>query len=230
MRSKKFADGASPVEYSSGVSLSVAHGLHTIDVSNPVVFMDISASGGPVPRAREMRLHVELFANVNPLLARNFYSFSTGEFSRVVGGRDVPCGYYSSCFFDAVPGKSLTGGDVITNNGSTNISSLQSPSAAKLSAHALIAKLPASALERCCGFVYAVATAAGTAGSQFRIVFQADSLPEDLSGLIGRVVVRAAEDMPQVVAFLQDCTKCVWSSQRAAANASLPFVALCGEM
>ncbi len=238
MRSKKFPDTAPTSDYAAGVPLAAGHGFPSLDAGNPIVFLDISTTtsgmGGHNHRPKETRLFIELLANVNPLLARNFYAFCTGEFTRVVAGRDAPCGYKDSFFFDAEPGRSLTGGDVITKNGASNVSSLQVPGAAKLSIPPLITKLPSAATSCCCGWVYAVATAAGTAGSQFRMTFPGDVLPQDLSGVIGRMVVRAGpaalDDVAAVLAVLQECTKHVWSAQRGAAHAAYPAVVLCGEM
>jgi cyclophilin family peptidyl-prolyl cis-trans isomerase len=230
MRSRKVPDTASPAEYAAGVPLAAGHGFQVLEPTNPVVFLDLAIAGGP-QRRRETRLYVELLAHVNPLLARNFYAFCTGDFTRLSEGREVPCGYKGAAFFEAVPGRSLTGGDVVTNSGSTNVSSLSTPAAAKLSAPPLLATLPAAALRNCCGFVYAVATATGTAGSQFRVVFPAEEVPPaSLGGIVGRLIARTPGDVEGTLAALQEATKAVWSAQRGAAGTALPYVALCGEM
>ena len=230
MKNKKVADAAVPADYSAGVALSVSHGFPVLDAFNPVVFLDIVCNSNRGNAQRQHRFFVELLANVNPLLARNFYNFCTGDFSRVKGGREQPCGYQGTVFFDAVPGKSLSGGDVVTNTGSANISSLQQPSSAKLSAAPAVPKLPASSSSNCCGYVFCIATATGTAGSQFRMSFGGEELPVDLAGLLGRLIVRTSTDIPAVLEALQEMTKQVWSAQRAAAHSSFPIVEQCGEM
>lgn len=87
--------------------LSPSHGFQTLNVINPVVFLDFPFG----------TVHVELYAHTSPVLCRNVYELCLGSQKRLVNGVSVPAGYTGCTVYDAVPGVKCTTGDVTVNDG-----------------------------------------------------------------------------------------------------------------
>ena len=84
-----------------------------LDMSNPVVFFDISIAGQMVGR-----LKLELFADICPKTTENFRQFCTGEFK--VNGQ--PTGFKGCSFHRIIKDFMVQGGDFIKGDGSGCVS------------------------------------------------------------------------------------------------------------
>lgn len=225
-------------------------GLHLSHPSNPVVFLDVQypvrrASGPETLSAPLTRIAIELFHDLAPVLANNYYHLCIGSVIRLVQHRAQSAGYKGTVFTDALPGQHVTGGDVLGHSDGEGYWSATGPRNGPL-------PVPQTEVEALCkygaarcaghlrvGYIYwnvnrEVSSVAGVAvnkmvASTFRIdvrMQRAESSTDDQQQalatfegegiVIGRVVTRSPEETTAVVRGLEEVAKVVYRRKREA--------------